>query len=375
MRTRHSYLGVGLTALVLSGCRGDVTVAPAQIDPAVTAQREREFVVAMKPRREGRPVIAVVARNAGTETTDLLLTHGALQRANVADVQVVAPRRGRVSLYPALAIDAPEDFASFAKAHPNGADYVIVPAMSDDADPEITSWLQQQSKLGARIIGVCVGALVVANADLLDGRRFTTHWFYRSNLLDEHPTAKYVPHQRYVIDGDVATTTGITASVPTMIALVEAIAGREKAQRVAADLGVDSWGPAHDSSQFGLNASRRWNYVLTKLAFWSHADWSVPVQDGIDDISLAFAADAWSRTGRVSVEAAASKPVKLRSGLILAAAPGHDDKPRMPLTAALKPVQQLDKTLCEIRDRFGVAKADRVMMELEYPASASACAR
>ena len=115
-----------------------------------------------------------------------------------------------------------------------------------------------------------------------------------------------MPHQRYVIDGSVATTTGITASVPTMLALVEAIGGREKAQALATELGVDSWSPAHDSSLFGLTASRAWNYLLNKAAFWRHERWSVDVRDGMDDIPLAFAADAWSRTGRVSVDASAS---------------------------------------------------------------------
>jgi transcriptional regulator GlxA family with amidase domain len=99
----------------------------------------------------------------------------------------------------------------------------------------------------------------VGRAGLLDDRRFTTHWYYRSTLLKRHPGAEYVPHQRYVIDGSVATTTGITASVPTMLALVEAIGGHAKAQALATELGVDSWSPAHDSSLFGLNVSRAWS--------------------------------------------------------------------------------------------------------------------
>ena len=186
--------------------------------------------------------------------TDFLLPHAVLQRAGVADVQPVAPRRGRVLLYPALQVEVAQDLASFDQVYPSGADYVVVPAMRDDNNPAITAWLKQQADQGARIIGVCVGALVVGRAGLLDGRRCTTHWYYRSTLLKRHPSAVYVPHQRYVIDGSVATTTGITASVPTMLALVEAIGGRDKAQALAAELGVDSWSPAHDSSLFGLTA-------------------------------------------------------------------------------------------------------------------------
>ena len=57
------------------------------------------------------------------------------------------------------------------------------------------------------------------------------------------------------------------------------------------------------------------------------------MRDGMDDIPLAFAADAWSRTGRVSIEAAASGPVALRSGLVLLAQPAAEGTSRLPLTS------------------------------------------
>ena len=347
--------------------RQDRRALAAPLIDATVAERQAEvFVEALKPCRAERPVIAIVALNEGTETTDFLLPHAVLQRAGVADVQPVAPRRGGVLLYPALRVEVAQDLASFDQVYPSGADYVVVPAMRDDNHPAITAWLQQQADRGARIIGVCVGALVVGRAGLLDGRRCTTHWYYRSTLLKRHPSAVYVPHQRYVIDGSVATTTGVTASIPTMLALVEAIGGRAKAQALAAELGVASWNPAHDSSLFGLTAARAWNYLLNKAAFWRHQRWSVDVWDGMDDIPLAFAADAWSRTGRVSVDASAPGPVTLRSGLVLVAQPAAVARPRLPLTPGVKPVQQLDRTLREIAERFGAARSEWVMIELEY---------
>ena len=368
-------IAIVVAVAALAGCGGGVPLPPAQTD-AATAEREKHaFVEALKPRRAGKPVVAIVALNEGTETTDFLLPHAVLTRAAVADVQTVAPRRGRVSLYPTLNVESVQDLASFDQAYPSGADYVIVPAMIKDDDPAITGWLKQQADRGARIIGVCVGTLVVGRAGLLDGRRFATHWYYRNTLLERHPGSVYVPHQRYVIDRDVATTTGITASLPTMLALVEAIGGRAKAQAIAAELGVDSWSPAHDSSLFGLNAGRAWNYALNKAAFWRHERWSVEVRDGMDDIALVLAADAWSRTGRVSVEASAPGPVKLRSGITLAAKPVAEGTPRVPLTPELKPVQQLVRTLCDIGERFGAAARDWAMLELEYDRDASECTR
>jgi putative intracellular protease/amidase len=365
--TRCALIGTLLAATVLAGCGSGMSVPPAQADAATIDQQTKAFVEAMKPRRPGKPVVVVLAVNEGTEMTDFLLPHAVLHRSGLVDVHAVAPQRGRVHLYPALEVEVTEDLASFDRANPSGADYVIVPAMSNENHPAATGWLKQQSEKGARIIGVCVGALVVANAGLLDGRRFVTHWYSRGRLLEQHPTAEYVPHQRYLVDRDVATTTGITASVPMLLALVEAIGGRDHAESLAADLGVDSWSPQHDSSKFGLNAERRWNYILNKVAFWQHERWSVDVKDGMDDVALALATDAWTRTGRVSVDASAAGPVKLGSGLTLVAQPTEQQMPRVPLDPSLKSVQQLDRTLCDIAQRFGDARQDRVRMELEYP--------
>lgn len=371
-----ALLGASIAAFVLAGCSGGATpLQPAHTDVARSEREKQAFVEALKPRRAGRPVVAVLALNEGTEMTDLMLPHAVLRRADVAEVRIVAPRAGRVSLYPALEIDGAQDFAGFDRQNPSGADYVIVPAMITEGDPAVATWLKRQAAQGARVIGVCSGALVVGRAGLLDGRRFAGHWYDRGTLQKRHPGATYVPHQRYVVDRGVATTTGITASVPTMLALVEAMGGQEKAKALAAELGVTSWTPAHDSSPFYLDAGRRADFLLNKAAFWRQQRRSIEVRNGSDDIALALVADAWSRSGRASVEAvSASGPVTLRSGLVLIAQPSGSGKALpLPLSATLKPVQQLDRTLCEIGERYGASRRDWVMLEMEYPGPLSGC--
>lgn len=355
-------------AVAVTGCGDDLPLPPPPADAAAGGERQATaFLEAMRPRGPGRPVVAVLARNEGTELTDFLVTHGVLRRADVAEVRAVAPRRGRVRLYPALEVEIDQDLAAFDRAYPDGADYVIVPALDDADDPVINDWLQRQAARGARIVAVCAGTLILGHAGLLDGRRFTSHWYFRGALLERHPSARYVPHQRYVADGAIATTTGITASIPAMLALVEAIGGRERAREVAAELGVDAWSPVHDSSPYGLTFGRATDYLLSKAAFWRNQRWRVDVRNGMDDEALALAVDAWTRTGHVRVvPAAEAGTVTLRSGLVLVTPPVDADLPRLPLTAGLKPVQQFRRTLCEIGVRYGEARLAWVKMELEY---------
>ena len=145
------------------------------------------MIAALKSPKRERPLVAIIGINDATETTDYLMPYGILRRAGVADVVALATEPGPVTLYPALKIEPQATVAEFDTRHPEGADYVIVPAMSRDDDPAVLQWLRSQAAKGAIIIGVCAGAKVVAAAGLLDGRRATTHWYYLRNC------AKYIP--------------------------------------------------------------------------------------------------------------------------------------------------------------------------------------
>ena len=103
----------------------------------------------------------------------------------MADVVLLATEPGPVKLYPALEVEPHATIATFDAQHPEGADYVIVPAMSRDDDPTVLQWLRSQAAKSATIIGVCAGAMVVGEAGLLDGKRATTHWYYVEGATPE----------------------------------------------------------------------------------------------------------------------------------------------------------------------------------------------
>jgi transcriptional regulator GlxA family with amidase domain len=364
-------------ALPLLGALGFATwiallPPPHAAGPGAPVPRAEQdaMLSALAYRGRGRPVVAIVGINDATETTDYLMTTGVLRRAGVADVVAVATAPGPVKLYPALTVMPDATTAQFDARHPGGADYVVVPAMEPADDPAVLAWIRAQAGKGAVVIGVCVGALTVAETGLLDGRRATTHWYVRRALQRRHPGVRYVPDRRIVVDRGVATTTGITASMPMMLTLVEAIAGHAKAATTARALGVDRWDARHDSAAFRLDRPFALRVMRNRLAFWRHETLGVALAPGVDEVSLALVADAWSRTYRSRVATFADRAeVVTRGGLRVV--PDHAGTPpsasRALAVDGLPPAQALDRALAGIAQRYGDDTARIVAMQLEYP--------
>ncbi|MCA6122910.1 DJ-1/PfpI family protein [Bradyrhizobium sp. WSM 1704] len=341
--------------------------------PLPIAVAEHEAMLAsLKPPKRQRPLIAIVGINDMTETTDYLMPYGILKRADVADVVTLATAPGPVTLFPVLKVEPDTTTTAFDDAHPDGADYVIVPAMSRDDDPAVVQWIQRQAAKGAMIVGICAGGKVVASTGLLDGKRATTHWFYLKNWRDKHPAINYVADRRIVVDRGVATTTGISASMPMSLTLIEAIAGRSKAEAIAREIGLPAWDERHDSSAFKFDRPFALTAIRNTLAFWSHEQLGLMLTPDVDEVSLALIADGWSRTYRSHAVtfAATDAVVTSRNGLRLypqAVAASWPTERLLPAVGAMPPAQALDRALAGIETRYGAGTADFVAMQLEYP--------
>lgn len=377
MTLRRVFWGLfGAAILALAGFAAWIAMlpsAPATAAAPPIAQEETEATLAaLKPPKRARPLVAIVGINDATEVTDYLMPYGILRRADIADVVALATGPGPVSLYPALKVEPQATVAEFDAKHPDGADYVVVPAMSRDDDPVVMRWLKEQAAKGAIIVGVCAGAKVVAAAGLLDGKRGTTHWYYLNKLRRENPGIVYVADRRIVVDRGIATTTGITASMPMSLTLIEAIAGRAKAQAVAQELGLEKWDASHKSDAFRFNRPFAISAMRNLGAFWNWERLGIELSPGIDEVSLALVADAWSRTNRSDAVtlASASGSLETKSGLRVipdeVAANWSGEK----LDAALidrPPAKALDGTLQKIAERYGAHTASFVATQLEYP--------
>ncbi|WP_438302824.1 GlxA family transcriptional regulator [Streptomyces sp. HUAS TT11] len=149
-----------------------------------------------------------------------------------------------------------------ALADAPAADILLVPGGrgTRSPDPRLVDWLCEHGRGVGRLVSVCTGAILLARAGLLNGRRATTHWAYCDTLARHHPEIDIDPDPIYVRDGHVATSAGVTSGIDLALALVEEDLGRETALTIARHLVVFLRRPGNQaqfSAQLAAQTARR----------------------------------------------------------------------------------------------------------------------
>lgn len=364
---RKPVLSVAFAALLASASSGMPTAPAAAAPLAVQADAVRSVIVLPAPKAgRTRPLVAVIADSAGAETTDFLIPYGVLKDSGVADVVGLSTADGPLQLKMAVKIQPDQTTARFDVAQPAGADIVIVPAQLHPKSPALVDWIRKQAAQGAVIVSICEGARVVAAAGLLDGKRATTHFAALEQLEKAYPKTTWVRDRRWVQDGRVISTTGVSASIPASLALIEAIAGRQAAEATAARLGAGDWSPRHRTAEFKVERSDYFVGVANLAAVWKHETVEAPLQAGVDEIALALQADAWRRGLRTKVVVAGSGPVRSRHGLTILPDAPHKADAIVLTTPAGGSAAVLDWTLAEMTHRYGPETARLAWLGMEY---------
>jgi transcriptional regulator GlxA family with amidase domain len=101
-----------------------------------------------------------------------------------------------------------------------------------DPDPHAQAAIQRHHRHGGRVGGICTGAIALARAGLLEGRRFTLHWENQPAFRERFPRLDPTPH-KFEQDGRVLTCGGGAAATDLMLSIIAADHGRDFAAIVS----------------------------------------------------------------------------------------------------------------------------------------------
>lgn len=137
---------------------------------------------------------------------------------------------------PSLAPPHLKPLSLSANARP--LDVIIVPPQTKKPQNEVCGplgcrWLADQHRRGTVVASACVGAFVLAESGLLDGRKATTHWMLADDFRQRFPLVSLMDDEILIDEGDILTAGGVTAWLDLALRLV----GRFSTPALAATLG------------------------------------------------------------------------------------------------------------------------------------------
>jgi hypothetical protein len=184
-------------------------------------------------------------------------------------------------------------------------------------------WIAEQSGRGARILGVCSGSMVLAAAGLLDGHRATSHWSRLGALKQSHPEVQWLGGLRFVQDGRITTTAGVTSGIPGALKVMEDLVGAVEAERVGQLLNYPGWQVA-GTAQIPVQsfAGSDIPVGLNAVIPWLRPTIGVGLFNGVGEIDVASAFEVYNMSFAArTVAVGATDTVTTKHGLILLTVP------------------------------------------------------
>ncbi len=150
-------------------------------------------------------------------------------------------------------------------------------------------WLRREAATTRRLGSVCVGAFLLAEAGILDGRRATVHWRYVREFADRYPRVAVDPRPTWVQDRNIYTSAGISAGIDLALAWVEEDFGAAAALKVARELVLFLRRPGgQDQVSVSLETQASHTKSMHELQVWmtDHLDQPLSVETLADRMAM-----------------------------------------------------------------------------------------
>jgi putative intracellular protease/amidase len=157
-----------------------------------------------------------------------------------ANIFTVAVRKDPITTVAGLHITPDYDLD-----HAPAADLILIPGggVGDTAKNErVAAWLNGRATKARYVMSVCNGAFILASAGLLDGLRATTTASHIDELAERFPKVRVV-RERYIDNGNIITTAGLSAGIDGALHIIDREFGRLRAEQVARNIEY-RWDPA-----------------------------------------------------------------------------------------------------------------------------------
>jgi hypothetical protein len=193
-----------------------------------------------------------------------------------------------------------------------------IPRARSPENRDVLHWLRDHVGPDTTLLTICGGSWVAADAGLLDGRTATTHRNLFGRLGEQHPGVRWTQGRRWVEDGNVISSGGITAAVDATLRAIEQLAGRAVTEATAAAIGYPHLDLLDDPS-YTVPIAGTSSRTINALARPDRTELGVALYDGVSELDVASIIDLYPRTLANTIRPIGTSPgvVTTRHGLHL----------------------------------------------------------
>lgn len=281
-----------------------------------------------------RPTVAVLLGGAGTEVTDFLVPYELFSRSKRFNVYAVAPERKLSPLTGGLDVVPQYGYRGLERLLSGSPDVIVVPAMVDpesEANRPVISWLKANVGPNTLVLGICSGAAVLAEAGLLDGQTATAHWAALDGWARQYPKVTWVRGQRYVDEGNLITTAGLTSGIDGVLHVLDRLVGRATAVQVATEVHYEGL-PFLDKPVYPARRVEQADgiYPFNEAFRLFKPDLGVLLYNGMAELPLASVMDTYAGSLSATLHTlAAEREITSKHGLTFHPRLGLTDAPRL----------------------------------------------
>lgn len=279
------------------------------------------------PYDPDKPTAVVLISNEGTESTDLLAPFEILASSGALNVFTVAPARTISPIWHGVDILPHFTFESLEHVLHGPPNLILIPNIANPEDSVILNWIRRSANESTWIVSVCEGARVLAAAGLLQNRKASSHFMALGQLERDYPTTDWTRGVRYVEDGNIITSAGVTASIDATFHALRRVSGLEVAQQTAENLNYQLELHPREIDTFDFRWTDFLSLFVTAGYVWDKNRSWVMIAEGIGETALGSVLDLYPRVLDGTVESVSEKRgiVRTKHGLDLLAWHSFDD--------------------------------------------------
>ncbi len=237
----------------------------------------------------------------------------------------VAPDLGIKSLTGGLDVIPHYSFADMDQMLGKSLDIIVIPfmpIMDEKKYAPVREWIRKHSSEKTILLSICNGAENLANTGLLNGKSAATHWGDIGRLIKSYPEIQWVKDQRYVSQGNIVSSAGLTSGMDATLYVISQQLGEAAAKQVANELQYPSYHYVNEPKMEPFTAGLSdITYILNQSYQWNKAKAGVLLYPGADELDLSAAFDTYGASGTTTTLTISREhqPIVTKHGLNLVA--------------------------------------------------------